>query len=180
MNEHRKNFNNWFKNILATLYSNREAGFVILMVAFPLLERYLREKSGVHEGKLNDDFYHKLSSLFPELVTKDKAFQFWQVYRNGLLHQVTFSKQMKKGIKMPDGWVSSDVAILSIDNNSNFWVHPAKFAQRVVQTVEDDFATFEAGHSANHPLPKVHRDLLMAGTSAADPGNYRSPKKRED
>lgn len=179
MNEYRRNFNSWFKDILATLYSNREAGFVILMVVFPLLERYLREKSGVHEDSLNDSFYNELCRLFP-LNTKETASQFWQVYRNGLLHQVTLSQRSRKGIQMPDGWVSSDVDILSIDNNGNFWVHPAKFAQRVVQAIEDDFATFEGGHSANHPLPKVYQFNLFAGTSAADPTVYEATKTRKD
>ena len=177
MNEHKSNFNSWFKEIVANLYSHREAGFIILMVAFPLLERYLREKSGVHEGNLNDGFYQELLSLYPELSSTEKAYQFWQVYRNGLLHQVTFSKQKKKGINMPEGWVSHDVDIISIDND-NFWVHPAKFAQRVIHTIENDFTTFEGSHSANHHLSKVHHSVSSAGTSAGD--IYRFPKESED
>lgn len=39
MNDHGKNFKAWYVEILRSLYPQREAGFVILFVAFPLLER---------------------------------------------------------------------------------------------------------------------------------------------
>lgn len=67
MNNNLENFKKWFSGILENIYPNQNAGFVILMISFPLLERYLREKSGVHEGKLNDDYYTNLRSIFPEL-----------------------------------------------------------------------------------------------------------------
>jgi len=134
------------------------------MVAFPLLERYLREKSGVHEGEKNDSFYKELVSVFPELTSQNYARHFWQVYRNGLLHQVTVSQKNKKGIKMPDGWVSNDVAVVSKDSNGDFWVHPSKFAKRVIDTIEKDFATFEAQHSPGYPLPTVHQFPTVLGT----------------
>ena len=51
-NIHHDNFRAWFSKILEGLYSVQDAGFPILMISFPLLERYLREKSGVHEGNL--------------------------------------------------------------------------------------------------------------------------------
>ena len=38
-------FRKWFVESLAPLRSNGDAGFVFAMVAFPLLERYLRNKS---------------------------------------------------------------------------------------------------------------------------------------
>lgn len=157
MDCHKKNFEVWYKAILEGLYSNRNAGFVILMVAFPLLERYLREKSGVHEEDLNNSFYKELVAVFPELTSQNYACHFWQVYRNGLLHQVTVSQKNRKGIKMPDGWVSNDVAAVSKDSNGDFWLHPAEFAKRVINTIEKDFHTFEGPHSVDHPLPQVRQ-----------------------
>jgi hypothetical protein len=47
MSPNRENFNAWYKQVLATLYPSREAGLAILLVAFPLLERYLRQKTGL-------------------------------------------------------------------------------------------------------------------------------------
>jgi hypothetical protein len=107
MDCHKKNFEVWYKAILEGLYSNRNAGFVILMVAFPLLERYLREKSGLHDG-----------------------------------------------------------AAVSLDSNGDFWVHPSNFAKRVIDTIEKDFATFEAQHSPGYPLPTVHQFPTILGTGA--------------
>ena len=164
MDCHKKNFEVWYKAILEWLYSNRDAGFVILMVAFPLLERYLREKSRVQDRNLNNGSYNELASVFPELKSQKDARNFWHVYRNGLLHQVAFSKKNRKGIKLPDGWVSNDVAAISKDSNGDFWVHPAEFAKRVIDTIEKDFATFEAQHSPDHPLPSVHQFPKVLGT----------------
>ena len=38
----RENFQAWFVKPLKKLYKNPDAGFPIMMIAFPLLERYLR------------------------------------------------------------------------------------------------------------------------------------------
>lgn len=113
----------WYSGILEGFYSNENAGFVILMISFPLIERYLREKSGVHEGQLNDSFYSELQTIFPAIADQETAKQFWHVYRNGLLHQVTLSLKDRKGIKMPTGWLHQDVDLLSIDTSGDFWVH---------------------------------------------------------
>ena len=166
MNTNRDNFRAWYSKVLDGLYSDQNAGFVILMISFPLLERYLREKSSVHEGKLNASFYSELQRIFPVITTQETAKQFWQVYRNGLLHQVTLSLKNKKGIQMPAGWLHQDVDLLKIDGSGNFWVHPAKFAKIVIEVIENDFETFEGQHSDSHPLPRVHPTIL--GTSSTD------------
>ncbi len=156
MPTHIQNFKRWYSDILDGLYANGDAGFVILMVAFPLLERYLREKSGVHEQDLTDAFYDELRRVFPVLPDNTVARQFWQVYRNGLLHQVTLSQQNRRGVQMPDGWLSGNVASLTIDAAGDFWVHPAEFAKTVILTIDGDFTTFDGQHSVNHPFPVIH------------------------
>ena len=166
MNTNRDNFRTWYSQMLDRLYSDQNAGFVILMISFPLLERYLREKSGVHENALNDSFYTELQRIFPVLTNKNVAKQFWQVYRNGLLHQVTLSLKNKKGIQMPTGWLHQNIDLLKIDDSGDFWIHPAKFAKNVIEIIENDFDTFEGQHSNNHPLPRVHPIIL--GTSTTD------------
>jgi hypothetical protein len=172
MDNHRENFKSWYVDILAGLYDNREAGFVILMVAFPLLERYLREKSGVHEDNLNPKFYQELFHIFPELKSENVARQFWKVYRNSLLHQVT---TCDKKHNLPLGWVSNDFATIVIDESGNFLVHPSKFAKRIVAIIEDDFITFEGCHSVNHPLPVIRPLNIFAGTSAPDVSTFKLP-----
>jgi hypothetical protein len=164
MDSHEKNFEAWYARILEALCSNPDAGLVILMVAFPLLERYLRQKSGVHEGTRNATFHKELASVFPELKSQKDARKFWHVYRNGLLHQVTFSKKNRQDIKLPDGWLSNVGPPISIDGNGDFWLHPSEFAKRVIDTIQKDFPTFEGQHSAGPPLPTVHQFPTVLGT----------------
>ena len=49
MKENYENFIRWFKEPLSSLYKNPHAGFAIVILSLPILERYLREKSGVCE-----------------------------------------------------------------------------------------------------------------------------------
>jgi len=150
------NFKCWYSDILTGLYTNPHAGFVILMITIPLLERYLREKSSVHEGELTDPFYVELRRVFPTLPDISVAKQFYHVYRNGLLHQVTLSQKNRKGVQMPDGWVSRHSQVIEIDSSGDFSVHPVEFAKTVIKTIEDDFTAFEGKHSVNHPLSVPH------------------------
>jgi hypothetical protein len=154
MSTNHDNFNLWYADILDGLYHNGDAGFAILIIALPLLERYLREKSGVHEGNLDSNFYSELRMVFPALKDEATAQEFWHVYRNGLLHQVTLSQKNKRGVSMPEAWLSSKVAAVEIGQNGDFWVHPAKFAKLVVSTIKRDFTIFEGESSPNHPLPE--------------------------
>ena len=66
-NDNQANFKSWFVDVLEPLYRKREAGFVVLIVSLGLLERYLREKSGVHEANLDDRFYDELRKVLPAL-----------------------------------------------------------------------------------------------------------------
>jgi hypothetical protein len=152
------NFRAWYVAILEALYPHRAAGFAIMMIAFPLLERYLRQRSGltVH-ANLSDPFYDQLIALFPELRERAVAKQFWQVYRNGLLHEVTMSVQDRSRNAMPAGSLTHDVPGLSRGSDGSFFVHPVDFAKRVVQIIEQDFATFEATTSAG-TLPTITVD----------------------
>lgn len=150
-----ENFNLWYKQFLTELSKNGDAGFVILMTAFPLLERYLRQKSGVFEGDLNQSFYSQLRIVFPVFRNNDEAKEFWHIYRNGLLHQVALSQRNRHGINMHAAWLSNNADTLIIDTNGDFWVNPAKFARKVVETIEGDFSTFEALNSTNHPFPEI-------------------------
>ena len=152
--------------VLESLYPNRDAGFVIVMVALPLLERYLRQKAGLApQANLSDVFYDELLRLLPELQTPAKAKEFWQVYRNGLLHEVTFSLQTRGGTAMPVGWLSHDRPRISIEPDGSFWLNPVDFAKTVVAVIEADFTTFE-GSAMAAQLPVVEQTSLPTGTPA--------------
>jgi len=149
MATHRENFESWFVKVLKILYPYRDAGFVIIMTAFPLLERYLRGKAGLAPNMPTDHkFNTELLKLFPELGTENKAKEFWQVYRHGLLHQVTFSETNQKGASLSVGRLSHDGPIVSIELDGSFWVNPVTFAKRVTQKIMDDFLPFENAQSS--------------------------------
>lgn len=166
MMTNQENFRAWYVNILAKLYPYREAGFAIMMIAFPLLERYLRQRVGLTvQAPLNDSFYDEFIRLFPVLIDQSTAKQFWQVYRNGLLHEVTLSLQDRSGTQMPVGSLSHDIPGILIGADGNFFVHPIDFAKRVVQIIEDDFATFEGTASAaGLPSIKQHAPGIESST----------------
>lgn len=154
MPNHKDNFILWFRNIIEALYPNEDAGFSLLMLTFPLLERYLRSKSNTSPSDpLGDSFYNELVKLFTALRGNGFAKKFWQVYRNGILHQATLSQQNKKGIKMPNGWLSGEKRDIEIDSSDAFWVNPVEFAKHVMDAIDKDFSYFEAQNTAeHHPL----------------------------
>ena len=165
MNTHRDNFDAWYKGVLDLLYPHRDAGFPILLIAFPLLERYLRQKSGLTpDQSLSDAFFYELTKLFPALATNAIARNFWQIYRNGLLHEITLSRRARSGTLMPTSWVSHDKPLITIEADGSMWINPVEFAQRVVATIEADFATFEGAAPVSTRLPTVKPQPMATGT----------------
>jgi hypothetical protein len=156
MNELRQNYVRWFQDVVRTMYSQGDSGFAILMISIPLLERYLRQKSGTYESlRLESPFYAELSRVFPSLSSELHAKEFWHVFRNGLLHQATLSRATARGVQMPAGVLSADAPAVGLDQAGTYLVNPRKFADRVFEVIDGDFAVFEATGSANHPLPQI-------------------------
>lgn len=163
MNEHFDNFNSWYIATLERLYPNRDAGFAILMIAFPLLERYLRKKVKLLPiDNLSDSFFAELALLFPVLSNSSTAKNFWQVYRNGLLHAVTLSRQNRRGNGMQVGWVSHDNPMITIEDGT-FWIHPVDFTKKVIETIQNDFKTFEGLVDSQSQLPTVKPSETKSG-----------------
>jgi hypothetical protein len=150
-----KEFQSWFVGVLEALYPLPEAGFAIVMIAFPLLERYLRQKAGLGpEERLNEKFFAELYSLFGELQTTDKAKGFWTVCRNGILHQVTFN-QPGKAAPVSGVALTRDLRGISITSDGYFFVNPSDFAKRVTDEIEKHFTIFEGAASSAPPLAEV-------------------------
>jgi hypothetical protein len=103
-------------NVLSGLYPKSDAGFVIVLSTFPLLERYLRGKHNIplrHDVSQHPEFYRSLAALFPALDGNNphgatRAGEFWTVYRHGLLHNGTFRAESKNGNPLPIGALSHD------------------------------------------------------------------------
>ena len=110
MTSAESDFRNWFVNSLRDLRDNGNAGFVFAFTAFPLLERYLRNKSDCPEGyPLTDKFFKNLGQIIKEVSGREH--EFWNCYRDGLLHQVTFPKA--KRIQKTGIWVDLPQAGMS-------------------------------------------------------------------
>ena len=135
------NFRNWFAAQIRRLAPDRDAGFIIAMVTFPLLERYLRQLTK-SEPK-TPRFITGLLHVLPELKTPEAAQLFWTTYRHGLLHNVTLSRETH-GLTL-------EGLIVEVQSNGKVWLNPVLFSERVLARIEADFGTFEGGH----PLPAV-------------------------
>jgi len=152
--ENRANFKLWFARILADLAKDPHAGFATMMIALPLLERYLRQKtSNFEEPPLSPAFRNELVCCFPNLKDEAGAKDFWSIFRHGVLHQGTF-RCLKNGAGA-SGTLANCAEAVEVDASGNFVVNPVKFAAAVVKLIEDDFVTFEGCGSPHHPLAYV-------------------------
>lgn len=179
MDRERNDFQTWFVNPMQQLRKIEHAenvGFIFAMVGFPLLERYLREKSKTYERVgLTPDFYSELEIIFPEI--KGRGRDFYSAYRHGLLHQVTFSrKKGKKGIwvELPKSAMTShDERPIYIHENGSFYMNPFVFYDRVVAIIHNDFKIYLGASSKHHGLP-AYENL-----STAIPGVMATVSQRE-
>jgi hypothetical protein len=163
-----QNFQSWYSSIIRSLYGERNTGFVLLLITFPLLERYTRQKLGLENDALSDAFFDELVNLIPELGNGDHARNFWRTYRNGLLHAVTLNTETRSGMTLPPSSVSQDKpSCFSIDPSGSYWVNPELFAKRVLSIIESDFNTFEIGLLPGITFPQVYDNSLWIMTGTA-------------
>ena len=168
-----ENFKAWYVDVLDSLYPRRDAGIAVLMISLPLLERYLRRKHGVRPNDtMTDAAMDGLRGLFPALPSVAEARAFWNVYRNGFLHQATVSTSTRGGAALPDGWLTHDIAEpVRVERDGSFTVHPVLFSQVVVDAISADFSTFEAVAPV---LPQVvRRDPVTIPSSYLGTGSGR-------
>lgn len=135
-----ENFELWFGKPLSKLMDDEHSGFAVVMVAFPILERYLRATSGAEPN--SPQFNQALLGVLPELQDKKSANHFWAIYRHGILHNVALSRETHG--------LSSIKPIIEIWPNGKVWMNPKRFAERVLDTIRNDFTRFERGV----PLPQ--------------------------
>lgn len=167
--DNRINFEAWFGSQLSALAGNRNAGFVVTMVCFPLIERYLKQRSRSEPN--TKPFNQALLCALPELQNCDNANIFWSTYRHGLLHNVALSKESHG--------LSHDKPILEIHPNGQVWLNPDLFAERILNLIRNDFTTFEGGVSLPvvAPIygivPPFENQAIYLGTGMPTGGNRR-------
>jgi hypothetical protein len=136
----RDNFRVWFAEYIRKWAGDGNAGFILAMVSFPLLERYLKQatKSEPNSPKF-------LAGLRKVLQTDAITHEFWTTYRHGILHNVTMSPEAH-------GLTHQIDDVVQVHADGKIWLNPFRFSQRVLETIEKDFETFERGY----PLPTAN------------------------
>ena len=184
MTDHKKNFRNWFVDALDPLRRDGNAGFIFAFVSLPLLERYLREKSGVGEATtLPTQFFVELGKLFPEIAGREDSM--WHCYRNGLLHQAAFSEEKRRHgiVVMLNAALSGhDKRPIYYDISGSFYMNPLEFFERVKNTILGDFTTYLGPLSSRHRLPTIASPSTVVpgvvptitGLIAGASGSYKS------
>ena len=72
-------FRLWYKEPIECLIAKDEhTGFAVLMLALPILERYLRQRLKITTDGLTDIFYDEMVQMFPALKTSPYAKRFWK------------------------------------------------------------------------------------------------------
>ena len=155
------------------LLSAKYAGLALSMIAFPVLERWTRGKVGIGHLQLKDDalikFNAELATQFPSLRDpSDGSFlhvaqAFWQAFRNGILHQTTFSRKPTRvsGVELLPVFCAfgprTAVPIVTVHSTRTFILNPYGFAEAVLSIVENDFGAYQAAD------PKYHKLAFIAG-----------------
>jgi len=177
MNKAESEFRLWFIDSLAPLRSNRDAGFIFALTAFPLLERYLRRKCGCSdEQNLTPDFFNAVGTMFD--VNGNK---FCSCYRNGLLHQVSFAtakyrKSSEIWVSLPQsGFSGHDTRPVYFDSmREQFFLNPIAFYDAVIEAILSDFSIYEGSTTPYFLLPRVTNVPDIGGIHLTDgTGSYQ-------
>lgn len=158
----RDDFKSWFVDTIKLLESEGDAGFVISIVTFPLLERYLRGKFQIPLSGNIDTRCH--GWLEQEFNIPGKGLEFWSAYRNGLMHQATFNRKNRSGALLPPAFITGHdpTRVVYYKSNENrFYLNPVLFHRSITQTILSDFTAYE---NASEQLPEVENP------STAQPG----------
>lgn len=171
MDQNLKNFRSWYVTPLKALYRRRNSGIAALMISMPLLERFLRQKSGLAGGQnLTPAFHERFRGAFPALQNAAKAKQCWIVFRHGFLHQVSLNMVSLDGAALPtSGKLTHDInQSIQILEDGTFVLNPVEFSKRVIEIIEEDFAAFAGAGSAAPELP--HEAEATIPVSGGAPG----------
>ena len=172
-----RNFHQWIRDPIRRLSRQRHTGFAVAMIAFPVLERWLRGKVGIKDRPLRNSeggqFYAALAVQFPVLRDPaDGSFphvaeSFWQAFRNGILHQVAFStKPIKARVNTQPLFCAfverSATLIVLTYSPPTFLLNPHAFAQAVLSIIEADFRSYETADPEHHKLAFTIRRTTLA------------------
>lgn len=159
----REMFRQQFKEPIELLIAKKHTGFALMMITLPLLERLLRGRTQLKDArKLTEPFYTELFRIFPALKNVEGAKALWQSFRNGILHQATFSLKRSGSDVDFSGIIgfqelSGPAVALARSGTPGHehivcMVDPATFSKTVLVEVENDLETFQTAEPEKHPL----------------------------
>ena len=142
MNEDQMSFDLWYVQPLKSLQNmpNGRGGFVALATACLLYERYAI--ADLKNQQKKTDRHAILNNIMIDFsVDYETAKAFWDVIRDGLLHQA-MPMQQKRNATLPSWGFHHDYPVMSLEeiNGEQFLkVQPWKFMDRVLELWEDNF-----------------------------------------
>ena len=115
-------------------------GFICLTCLFPLYEKHLRHKHNI-TGDFTDNHpvFREIGSHLE--ISQSEAYQFWQHFRNGLLHHATpkFSSQFHWVIRREGKPIERDMK----QGRQVFLLNPFAIRDRLLQEIEADIAMWK-------------------------------------
>ena len=158
--ENRFVFKQRFRDPMELLITQEHTGFALMMIALPLLERYIRGRRNLGDiSPLPDAFFEELRYLFPEISDLEGGRTFWQAFRHGIVHQATFSLK-GRGKKTFSGYLGfqdlNGQPLVIHKGIQEFYcmVDPIVFARTVLAHIEQDLGAFNLADT-KHPIAMV-------------------------
>jgi hypothetical protein len=151
-------FKRWYADILEKMYPDRDAGFAIMLITIPILERYIRCKLDLPRGgSIGDEGINAIGQIFPEPGSSEVIESVWDATRNGLLHQLTFFSETRSKAQLPVVRLTHDTLVaIRCEDDRSISINPEHFSKRVISQVLGDFNTFSRySEDTITPLPKV-------------------------
>jgi hypothetical protein len=88
-----------------------------------------------------------------QLADPAQGRRFWEAYRNGLLHHVATQTDGKGKRGPPRACLTHDIPeAIQFDAAGGLYVHPERFAKRVMEVIEGDFGSY-AGSGPHQSAP---------------------------
>jgi hypothetical protein len=152
--EAKRNFENWFAQTIDLLSEKEYAGIPLLMISFPLFERY--------SASLFSDKYEALAHTFN--LEPNQAKVLWQAFRNGLLHKASFNTDFvldgDRILVSKCGVSESLKKAVQISQNTNgqweIFISPSRFSKQVIRVILNRFEDFFKANEKTPPLPQTH------------------------
>ncbi|HUU86354.1 MAG TPA: hypothetical protein VMX17_01205 [Candidatus Glassbacteria bacterium] len=157
----KENFRNWFVGTIDLLSKEEFTGIPLLMISFPLFERYA---DAIKKNK-----FQAFSEAF-QLNNRKEALIVWKSFRNGILHNASFNtevdltehKEYKSKEYIYQCGVKDDIEKeVHIEQNERMqwtiFISPNKFAKKVIDLILDNFEGFYKVNEEVCPFSAIHQ-----------------------